>query len=54
MAAQDHALRTNNVKATIVKRSISPMCGLCGEREETISHITAECKMLAQKQYTIR
>ena len=26
------------------------MCRLCGEREETFSHITTECKKLAQKQ----
>ena len=50
MAAEDQALSTNNVKATIDKRSISPMCRLCGEREETISHIKAECTMYAQKQ----
>ena len=28
-----------------------PMCRLCGEREETISHIATECKKLAQKHY---
>ena len=27
------------------------MCRLCGEREETVSHIATECKKLAQKQY---
>ena len=27
------------------------MCRLCGEREETISHIATECKKLAQKHY---
>ena len=42
MAAQDQALRTNAVKNKIDKINISPMCRLCGEREETISHILAE------------
>ena len=27
------------------------MCWLCGEREETVSHIVAECKKLAQREY---
>ena len=53
MAAQDQSLKSNNVKATIDKQNISSMCRLCGERKETISHITAERKMLAQKQYQL-
>ena len=48
MAAQDQALRTNSIKSKV--DSVSPVCRLCGEREETISHKVAECKMLAQKQ----
>ena len=51
MAAQDQALRTNAIKSRIDKQDISPICRLCGEREETISHIVAECTKLAQKQY---
>ena len=51
MAAQDQALRTNAIRSRIDKQDISPMCRLCGEREETISHIVAECTKLAQKQY---
>ena len=34
----------------IDRQDVSPMCRLCREREETVSHITAECKKLAQNQ----
>ncbi|XP_068738999.1 uncharacterized protein [Montipora capricornis] len=50
-AAQDQALRTNSIKNRIDKEDVSPMCRLCGEREETVSHIVAECKKLAQREY---
>ena len=49
-AVQDQALRTNSIKNRIDKEDVSPMCWLCGEREETISHVTAECK---KKEYKI-
>ncbi len=51
MAAQDQALRTNAIKKYIDKVDISPKCRMCGDRDETISHITTECSALAQKQY---
>lgn len=50
-AAQDQALRTNSIKNRIDKEDVSPMCRLCGEREETVSHIVTECKKLAQREY---
>ena len=50
-AAQDQALRTNSIKNSIDKQQVSPACRLCGERDETVSHIVAECKMLAQTYY---
>ena len=53
LAAQDQALRSNAIKSRIDKMDVSPMCRLCGEREENVSHIVAECKMLAQKQYKL-
>ena len=46
IAAQDQALRTNSIK-----NRIDPACRLCDERDETVSHIVAECKMLAQRYY---
>ena len=51
MAAQDQALRTNWVTVMIDKRQGSVMCRMCGERDETISHIVSECKKLAQNEY---
>ena len=51
MAAQEQALRTRWVKFHIDRNEESPMCRVCGEREETISHVVSECKGLAQKQY---
>ena len=50
-SAQDQAFRTNYIRNMIDKQDVSPMCHLCGEREETVSHIVTECKKLAQKQY---
>ena len=46
-AAQNKALRTNCIKKKIDKPDVLPLCHLCGERED-VSHITAECKKLAQ------
>ena len=50
MAAKDQAIRTNWIRHNIDKEDISP-CRLCGERDETISHIVSECKELAQNDY---
>ena len=30
---------------------VEPVCRLSREREETISHVVTECKMVAQRQY---
>ena len=51
MAAQDQALRTNSIKRIIDKQNVSAKCRMCGERDETVSHIVSECKKLDQKQY---
>ena len=48
-AAQEQALRTN-VKFNIDKSVDSPLCRLCNQKGETISHILSECNMLAQKE----
>ena len=53
LAVKTQALRTKWIKFKIDKTVTNPMCRLCGEREETVSHILSECKMLAQNKYKI-
>ena len=51
-AAQKQALWTNYVKFHIIFQF--PLCRLCGEKGEHITHLTSECKKLAQKEYKKR
>ena len=53
-AAQEQALATNNTKTRVWKKEISPLCRLCKEKPETITHIVAGCKCLAANKYTFR
>ena len=53
-AAQEQALRTNAIKANIDKQNVSPLCRMCGLKEETVSHIICECSKLAQIEYKRR
>ncbi|CAB4022312.1 Hypothetical predicted protein [Paramuricea clavata] len=53
-AAQEQALRTNYVKFHIDRTVESPLCRLCGEKGEHITHLISECKKLAQKEYKRR
>ena len=54
IAVQDNAIRTNHIKVRIDKTQQNSKCGLCGDRDETIKHITCECSKLAQKEYKAR
>ena len=53
IAAQDNAIRTNHIKARIDKIQQNSKCRLCGDRDETMNHIS-ECSKLAQKEYKAR
>ena len=53
-AAQEQALRTNYIKCKIDGTAESPLCRVCGEKGESVSHVVSECKMLAQKEYKRR
>ena len=54
IAAQDQAIRTNYVKATIDKSQDDLKCRMCKQNNETISHIVSGCPKLAQKEYKKR
>ena len=49
MAAQNSAIRTNQIKARIDKTQQNSKCRLCVDRDETINHIISGCSKLAQK-----
>ena len=50
-SAQEESKRTNYIKYNIDKTAESPLCRICGTRNETISHIVSECGKPAQKEY---
>ena len=51
VAAQDQAIRTNNIRKHIHKEDVSSLCRMCGKFDKTIAHIVAECPSLAQNEY---
>ena len=53
-AAQDQALRTNAIKLRIEKQDLSPLCRMCGAKDETTHHLVCECSKRAQVEYKQR
>ena len=47
-------MRTDNIKFYVDKTNDSPLCRMCGETNEAVSHIISEYSMLAQKEYKRR
>ena len=54
VAAQDQALRTNYRKAKIEHSETSPLCRMCKQKVETVSHLVSACEKLAQTEYKAR
>ena len=54
IAAQNNAIRSNQIKMRIDKMQQNSKCRLRGDRDETIHHIISECSKLAQKEYKTR
>ena len=48
LALQEQAIRIRSVKFHIDEENISPLCRMCGEREEMIAHLISEFKNLIQ------
>ena len=53
-AAQEQALRTNYIKHKIDHTHEEDKCRMCGQKGETVWHITSECEKLAQGEYKRR
>ena len=49
--SSEQAIRTKYIRKSIGKEEIDSKCTMCGERDETVAHVLAECKMLTQRQY---
>ena len=54
MAAQDQALRTNDIKTKIDKTANDSKCRLCKEKEEIVDHLVSTCNKIAQTDYKER
>ena len=50
-AAQEQALRTNYANFNTDKSVESPLCFMCHERGEGVTHVISDCRKLAQKEY---
>ena len=51
VAAQNHSIRTNLVKAKIYKSQGDSLCRVCRKVDEIIDYIVSGCSKLAQKEY---
>ena len=52
--AVQNTIRINHIKAKIDKMQQNSKCRLCGDRDETLNHITRERRKLAPKEYKSR
>ena len=53
-AAQDQAINTRAHMKNILKAAVDGNCRMCGQYQETVDHLVAGCKVLANHQYKQR
>ena len=53
-AAQEQALRINYIQHRVDHTAESDRCKVCGDKGETVWHITSQCTPLAQREYKRR
>ena len=51
LAAQEQAIRTNQIKASIDTTQEDSLCRMCKQADETINHLLSECSKMAQKEF---
>ena len=50
-AVQKQALRTKCIRKNTDGQEVSEKCRMCGKRDVSKTHLIADCKKLAQKEY---
>ena len=53
-AALEQAVRTIYVNVHVNKTVESPLCQICNEKGESVSHLVSECSKLAWREYKRR
>ena len=54
LAAQEQAIRTNQIKAKIDKTQEDSLCRMYKQADETVNHLLSECSKMAQREFKRR
>ena len=54
LAAQEQAIRTNQINAKIDRTQEDCLCRMCKQADETVNHLLSECSKMAQREFKRR